>query len=148
MRRCGNVCADGERYHERGTQPGATPDHREQAERRHELAQQLPEAVADVLRERDRGFAEHDVAGHDTDDCTRDLSEDVCFRVAPWEPTLRRIGQRHGGIEMRARDRAESQDQGDERGTRRDRVREQCEPGAAARQPLTHGAGSHDRSQQ
>ena len=68
--------------------------------------------------------------------------------VAPGQPALRRVGERDGRIEVRARDRAERQDQRDERRAGREGVREQRHRDVAAGEALAHDAGADDGRQQ
>ena len=56
---------------------------------------------------------------------TDHLRGEVRGDLAPRQAALRRVGERHGGVEVRAGDRAERQDERDEACARGERVGEQ-----------------------
>src|SRR5207249_122031 len=91
---------------------------------------------------------EHGVGRRHAGECAGDLRRDVEWHFAPRDAALRSVGERHGGIEVRARDGAERQDQGHERRTRRQGVREKSDGDVASRQPFGHDPGAHDSCQQ
>ena len=68
--------------------------------------------------------------------------------MRPRSPPRRGDGERHHRIEMRARYRAEGQDQRDERAARRDRVGEQRQRDVSAGEPLGHDAGADHGGEQ
>jgi hypothetical protein len=102
-----------------------------------------------VLRgEEQRGLLEHDVRDGDADERARDLGEEVARHLTPRQAALARVREGHGGIEVRARDRTERQDQGYQPCARRDRVGQKRYRNVAARQLLAHDARTDDRREQ
>ncbi len=81
-------------------------------------------------------------------DAACDLRYGVKRRFAQAKIALEREHERHGGIEMRARNRAENGDQHDQNGAGRKRVAEQGERDVSARQPFPHDPGADDRRHQ
>ena len=62
----------------------------------------------------------------------------------PRQAALRRVGERHRRVEVRAGDRPERQDQGDEHGPGGERVGEERDGDVAAGEPLGHDARADD----
>ena len=91
---------------------------------------------------------EHGVCRRHAGECAGDLRRDVEWHFTPRDAALRSVGESHGGIEVRARDGAERQDQGQERRARRQGVREKSDGDVASRQPFGHDPGAHDSCQQ
>ena len=93
----------------------------------------------------DRRQVEHQVGDDRADARADDLRDDVdAQRRAVVDPTEEPVGERDDRVEVRARDRAEREDQRDEPGAGRDRVLEQLQPDVARRQPLRGDARADD----
>ena len=118
----------------------ATGDDGEQTERRDDFGEQLGRAASRVLGGEERRQREHDVRGGHADERARNLRDDVYRYVAPGERSVPGRDERHCRVQVGTRDRCKREDQGDQRGTRRDRVREQCESGVPAGEALAHYA--------
>ena len=84
----------------------------------------------------------------DAGECADDLDGHVAGHIAPRQAALGRVGERDGWIEVRARDRPERQDEGDQRGARGERIRQQRDGDVPAGEALAHDAGAdHGREQ-
>ena len=114
----------------------------------HELAEHLRGPRARVARGEEERRLEHDVRGRDAAEGAGDLGPEVHGDVAPGQTALRRIGERHRGIEVRPRDRPEGEDERHQRRPGGDGVREEREPDVAAGQPLAHDPGPDDGGQE
>ena len=89
------------------------------------------------------------MCGPHAGDGADELRGEVGGHVPPGDAALGRIGEGHGRIEVRARNRPEGQDQRDERGARGDGVGEQRDGDVPAGEPLAHDAGpDHGRQEQ
>ena len=77
----------------------------------------------------------------------RGLRRDIARNVAPAHPTLARIGERDGRVEMSAGNGPEGENERHERCARRPRVREQRDGHVAAAEAFAHDARANDRSQ-
>jgi hypothetical protein len=124
IRRRDDVGTDGERGHAAAAAT-ATPDDGEETEGGHELAHRLANTGSFVMRRREERLAEHDVSDANTRERTGDVGEDVDREVPPGKTALAGVREADRGIEMRARHRAEGEDQRNEPSSRRDRVRQQ-----------------------
>ena len=143
----GNVKPDCKRHGFR-TQPPASPDNGEQSERGDEFTEELGTASPNVLRYLKYRLREHEMRGPHTEHCAYGLRRDISRNVAPAHPALARVRERDGRVEMRTGNRAESKNEGYQRGARRQRVCKQRDCDVAAAQALTHDAGADDRGQQ
>ena len=79
---------------------------------------------------------------------TTDLRAEVAWHLPPGETALRCVRNRDGGIEVRARDWAESENQSYERGTCRNGVGKERDCLVAGRQAIRHDARPNNRCQQ
>jgi hypothetical protein len=127
---------------------GAALDHREQAEGRHQLAEQLGRTGAHVAGGEEDRLAEHQMRDRHAREGARDLGEDVDRHVSPREPAAGRLRQGHRGVEVRPGDLAEGQDERDEGRAGGERVGEQGHRHVAAGQALAHDAGADHRGEQ
>jgi hypothetical protein len=100
------------------------------------------------LDAKNTGGLEHQMGRGDTGERANDLSTDVQRNLVPRQPALRRVGERDGRIEMRARDGTERENQSDQRRTRGDGIGKEGDGDVAARQPFAHDPGADDRCQQ
>ena len=81
-----------------------------------------------MTRREEQRQTEHPVGERRAEQRAGDLRDDVGGHGGPRDAALPRVGERHGGIEVRARHRAEREDQRDERAAGRERVRKQRRP--------------------
>jgi hypothetical protein len=142
-----DVCRHRKR-HRRGAQLRATPDHGEQPERGHEIAKRLGTARARVAGGEEHRLAEHKMRGRDPTEGAGDLRHDIGQDVALSKRAPRRVGHRHGGVEVSSRDRPERQNQRHERSAGRQRVRQEREGRVAAREPLARDSRTDDGREQ
>ena len=142
----GDVKAD--RYWYRfGTQTRTAPDHAQQAERRNEFAKKLSATDARVLRDLYEGFTKHQMGHSHADKCTQYLGNDICWNIAPADPSLRGISEGYRRIEVRARDWPTRKNEGHQHSARGQRIGKQGNSYIAVRQPLPHDAGANDGRQ-
>ena len=126
----------------------AAPDDGEQAEGRYHFADPLPAAGSRSLTVLDDRQREHQMRDPNADDPAADLGNGVSERGPPEEAVDQDCGERHNGVHMRTRMRAEGQDQREERAAGRDRVGEQCQRRVPAAEPFRHDAGADHGDEQ
>lgn len=104
--------------------------------------------LTDVLGEGKHRQIEHDVGSSDAEHGPRDLSSDVTRHLSPRESALGGNGERHGRVELCARNRPEGEDQRDEDRARCERVRKERNRQVSTGEPLTHDPGADDGREQ
>lgn len=122
--------------------------HDQQPERGDELAEHLRAADAGVRRELKKRQRKHRVRNQHAGECADALGENVHGHRAPRESAFSRQRDAHRGIEVRAGDRAEREDQRHEDGAGGETVREQGHRGVAACQTLAHDSRPDNRRDQ
>lgn len=140
--RRGDVAGDGDR-HDRGA-PACAVDDDEQSERGDEFAEKLRRTGACVMREDEERMLEHRMRRGDAGNRARELRHDISGHPPPRKRALDRGGDGDGGIEMRAGDRREGEDQRDQDRAGGDAVRQERDRHVPARQPLPHDARADD----
>jgi len=89
-------------------------------------------------------LAEHRMGESDAEKGAEHLRDDVGTGAGPAQPALPRVRERDGWIEVGTRDRSERENEGDEGGSRRNRIRKQCNGDVAAGQSFAHDARADD----
>ena len=111
-------------------------------------ASHCPAAAASVERDLpDRQF-EHQVRDPHADDPTDNLCGDVRPRIRPPQLAAEREREAHRRVEMRARERAERENENGEDRAGRQRVAQQRQRVVTAGKALRHDAGADDRGEQ
>ena len=116
----------------------------DQAEGGDEFREPLRRAGARLDRELEQGQFEHAVRDQSPDAAADDLRARVRDEFPPRMVFAQAHHQRDRGIEMRAGDRPERQDQHHQNRPGRQGVSQQRERDVAAREPLAHDAGADD----
>jgi hypothetical protein len=101
-----------------------------------------------VLRYLKHRLREHQMSGPHAEHCARGLRHDIAGNFVPAHSALARVGERHGGIEMCAGNRAECKNERNQRRARRQRIREKRDGDVAAAEALAHDARTNDSRQQ
>ena len=107
-----------------------------QPERGDDLGEEVRARRPVLGRDADRGLGEHEVGDHRAADAAGHLGRQVGDGVAPGQPTEGRVDEGDDRVEMRAGNRTEHQDDGEQPGGGRRRVLEQLEADVAGRQLL------------
>jgi hypothetical protein len=146
---CARSGADVAGHHRGHPRRRRAQDHQHEAEGGDGFGDPLAGAAAQPGRELQNGRVEHRMrqpgAEHRADELRRDVRREQRARQQP----AHRQHDRHGGVHVRAADRAEHLDQEVQAAGRRQRVGQQRDRDVAAGQPLGHDAGAdHDREQQ
>jgi len=92
--------------------------------------------------------AEHQMGGDDAGDSADELRDDARKKLCARRSALDHGCDRHDGIEVRARDRSEREDERDERRRGRGAVGEEREGSGTAGETLAHDSRSDDRAEQ
>jgi hypothetical protein len=126
----------------------APPDYAQQAKRRDDLGHPLWDSGTDMRRELKYGEAEHHMCQPHAKDGAGDLRQDVGWHRMPSHPAGCRCGQRHHRVHMRTGARSKSQDQRDQRPTRRNGIGQKRQAVISAAQPLSHDSRANHADQQ
>jgi hypothetical protein len=106
-------------------------DHRQETEGGDDLGEHVSTGGPVGARPVDGGELEHHVGGDGAEAATRDLRRDVRARGAAVDPRPEELGQGDGGVEVRARDGPEGEDERDECQDGGGRVLEELQPDVA-----------------
>src|SRR5262249_13388359 len=90
---------------------------------------------------------EHEMRCPHADETTEHLGCDVNRRRRPWQLAAQGEGKTYRRVEVRARERAEDEDQHRQNGAGRERIAQERKC-VVARESLRHNAGAHDRREQ